>query len=205
MRRLTSAYRNMSWYNIPMKLSALILLPMVAFGVAVESLPPPQFIDTEVSATRRLEQPHVVNFLDFSLAFNGTASNNVEVAFGCDADGDDKLAVHETELIVGWRCGRYFIENFRTGETVEETNVGTNGVARSFDWHYRVRGNKTIVRSFTATNEAGAAFLGLTATKPAWLYGGNWNLMRMVARGVDVQDEHFEVDVRARGFHINLR
>ena len=41
-----------------MKLSAFILLfPAVAFGVTVESLPPPQFIDTEVSATHRLEQP----------------------------------------------------------------------------------------------------------------------------------------------------
>lgn len=158
-----------------------------------------------MTAHHRLEQPGIVNFLDFSLAFNGTASNNVEIAFVCDADGDGKLAVHETEVIVGWRCGRYFIENFRSGETFEETNVGTNGIARSLDWQYRVRGHKTVVKSFTATNEVGAAFLDLTATKPGWIYNGDWNLMRMAARGVDVQDERFEVDVRSKGFHINLR
>ena len=183
----------------------LAILPAVAFGVTVESLPPPQFIDTEVSATHRLDQAGIVNFLDFSLVFNGTASNNVEVAFGCDANGDNKLAVHETEVIVGWRCGRYFIENFRSGETLEETNVGTNGVARSLDWHYRVRGNKQHLKTFTATNEVGAAFLDLTATKPGWIYNGDWNLMQMVARGVDVQDEHFEVDVRANGTTVILK
>ena len=182
-----------------------LALPLAAVGVELPQLAAPEFLDTEVAATHRLEQAGIVNFLDFSLAFNGTASNNVEVAFGCDANGDNKLAVHETEVIVGWRCGRYFIENFRTGETVEETNVGTNGVARSLDWHYRVRGNKQHLKTFTATNEVGAAFLDLTATKPGWIYNGDWNLMQMVARGVDVQDEHFEVDVRANGTAIILK
>jgi len=110
---------------------AAAVVSMTVSGGVVGQLPASEFLDTEVSAHHRLEQPGIVNFLDFSLAFNGTASNNVEVAFGRDADGDNVLAVHETEMIVGWRCGRYFIENFRTGETVEETNVGTNGVCLS--------------------------------------------------------------------------
>ena len=96
------------------------ILPAAAFGVTVGLLPPPQFIDTEVSATHRLEQPAFgLRGLDFRLDFNGTPSNNVEVAFGRDLDANGSLAPHETDVIVGWECGRYFIERFRTGERIE--------------------------------------------------------------------------------------
>jgi len=183
----------------------ILIVPSMAFGALLPQLLTGEFADTEVSAHCRLAQPNVVNYLDFALTFNGTASNNVEVAFGCDADGDNVLAVHETEMIVGWRCGRYFIENFRTGEVFEETNVGTNGVARSLDWHYRIRDAKTVLRSFAATNEVGAAFPDLSSVRPGWLYNGDWNLMRLTARGMDDQDEHFEVDVLAKGVSIILR
>ena len=190
-----------------MKLSALfLLLPTVAFGVTVGSLPPPQFIDTEVSATHRLEQPAFgLRGLDFRLDFNGTPSNNVEVAFGRDLDADGSLAPHETDVIIGWECGRYFIECFRTGERIEETNVGTNDLARLLAWHYDVRKGGKVLKAFTASNEVCAAFASVSTNTPAWLYDRNWNLMQLTARGVDVQGERFEVDVRSSGFLIHLK
>ena len=48
-------------------------------------------------------------------------------------------------------------------------------------------------------------FADLSASAPDWIYNGNWNLMRLTARGVDVQDEQFEVSVRNAAFVINLR
>ena len=184
----------------------LACLPLVAFGVTVESLPPPQFIDTEVSATHRLEQPTFgLRGLDFRLDFNGTSSNNVEVAFGRDGNEDGSLAPHETDVIVGWECGRYFIERFRTGERIEEANVGTNDHARSLAWHYDVRKGGKVLKAFTASNEVCAAFASVTTNTPAWLFDRNWNLMRLTARGVDVQGERFEVDVRSSGLLIHLK
>lgn len=190
-------------------LSALLLVfPVAAFGrtLSVPPLPPPAFVDTEVCACHPLNQSGAaVNRLDFHLVFNGTPSNNVEVAFGTDADGDRSLSLDETDVVIGWECGHYFIERYRTGDRFDETSVGTNGVVRSLDWHYLVKNERQSLKCFAATNETGAVFADLSASVPDWIYGGNWNLMRLTARGVDVQDEQFEVRVRNAGFVINLR
>lgn len=205
-QRLRHICRN--WYNCRMNgwqtLVAAAILPAVAVGGVVSRLPVPETLDTEVSAHCRLDLPSFVDTLNFSLAFDGTESNNVEIAFGRDADGDGALAAFETETVVGWRCGRYFAENFRTGEAFEEMGVGTNGTARSLDWRCRVGGGSA-VKSLAVTNEAGAALLALSAARPGWAYGRNWNLMRLTARGVGVRDERFEVDVRTKGVFILLR
>ena len=186
--------------------AAFLLVPAAALGVAVEPLPPPEFADTEVTAHHRLGQPASgLRALDFRLDFSGTASNNVEVAFGRDADENGSLAPHETDVIVGWECGRYFIERFVTGERIEEPNVGTNDAVRSLAWHYALRKGGRVFKAFAATNEVGAAFVSVSSNAPGWLYDRDWDLMRLTARGVDVQGERFEVDVRSSGFSINLR
>ena len=38
----------------------------------------------------------------FSLGCHATPTNNVEIAFGADADEDGVLAPRETRLVVGW-------------------------------------------------------------------------------------------------------
>ena len=183
-----------------------VWLPIVAVGAELPQLPTPEFLDAEVSATRRLEQPAFgLRGLDFRLDFNGTPSNNVEVAFGRDLDENGSLAPHETDVIVGWECGRYFIERFRTGERIEEANVGTNDVARSLAWHYDVRRGGKVLKAFTASNEVCVTFASVSTNAPAWLYSRDWNLMRLTARGVDVQGDRFEVDVRSGGFLIDLK
>ena len=188
--------------------AVFLTLPFAAFGktLSAPALPPPEYADTEVSACHPLNQSgEAVNRLDFRLDFNGTPSNNVEVAFGTDADGDRSLSLDETDVVIGWECGRYFIERYRTGDRFDETRVGTNGVARSLDWHYLVRNGRQTVQGFTVRNETGAVFADFSANAPDWIYNGKWNLMRLTARGVDVQDERFEVSVRNAGFVINLK
>lgn len=187
-------------------LTVLTGLPMAAYAVTVGPLPPSEFADTEVTAHHPLVQ-EARGFcgLDFRLTFNGTASNNVEVAFGQDEDGDGALAPLETDVVVGWECGRYFVERFRTGERIEEPNVGATDAGRSLSWHYAVRKGGRAFRGFAATNEAGAAFASVSTNAPAWLYDRGWNLMRLAARGTDVQGEKFAVDVRTAGTFIYLR
>lgn len=186
-------------------LVAVALFPVMAFGGVLSPLPSPAYADTEVSAHHRLEQPSVgLRGLDFRLDFSGTPSNNVEVAFGRDADGDGTLSPLETDVVIGWECGCYFIERFRTGERIDETNVGTNDV-RSLAWHYDVRKGGKVFKAFTATSEAGAVFASVSVNAPAWLYDRSWNLMRLTARGTDIQGERFEVETRSSGLLINLR
>ena len=175
-------------------------------GSVLPQLPPSEFVDTEVSAHHLLMQGSFgLRGLDFRLEFTGTPSNNVEVAFGRDGDEDGALAPHETDVVVGWECGRYFIERFRTGERIDETNIGTNDVERSLEWHYTLRKSGREFKAFAATNEVGAVFAQVSTNAPAWLYDRNWNLMRLTARGVDVQGERFEVDVQSSGMFIHLR
>jgi hypothetical protein len=111
----------------------------------------------------------------------------------------------ETEMIIGWDCGRYFIRNFQTGETIEEDAVESQSVRRLIEWHYRIYGNRTTLKSFTASSDAGEVFAELSAVKPQWLYNGNWNLMRLTARVIDAQDEVFNVDVCRKGIVIILK
>ncbi len=69
-------------------------------------LPPAIHADTEtvtnVPFTVALD---VVGRLSFDLVCRATPSNNVEVAFGRDADGNGMLDVGEEAHTVGWDCG----------------------------------------------------------------------------------------------------
>lgn len=170
------------------------------------NLQPADKIDTEVSLdyafNRHRQDARSFNFV---LSFNGTASNNVEVALGRDGDGDGKLSFVETEMRIGWDCGRYFVERTRTGEMFIETDVGTNGSARTLSWEVRLN-KESYPSAFSATTEVGEAFDGLGVDgAPYWIYRPNWNLMRLTARGTDVQDEHFTVDVQYNYFRLILR
>ena len=58
----------------------------------------------------------------FDLAFTGTASNNVEMAFGTDADGNGELSDGEVSVLAGWDCGELFIANNATDECFTEAS-----------------------------------------------------------------------------------
>ena len=90
--------------------SALIAAAQAATHVA---LPPVQYADTETTTN----VPFMMgangrHTFRFALSFAGTPSNNVEVALGVDANSDGMLSAGETELVVGWDCGRWFLWDF---------------------------------------------------------------------------------------------
>ena len=83
-----------------------------AFAVAVSSLPEAVFPDTEVSTNFPLAGGAAANRkLVFTLELQASPSNNVEVAIGCDADGDGHLSLDETGLTVGYDCGEWFVRS----------------------------------------------------------------------------------------------
>ena len=192
--------------NLVMSLfmAASVMLPTAVSGMTAPSLPPSAFADTEVATNVVLAQSAVnVSGLNLQLLFCGTSSNNVEIALGMDADNDGELSFDEMDVRLGWDCGRYFVERVSTGERYEETNVGTNDLNRVFDWQCAVRRNT--LESLAISTEVGLGFANVTANPPAWLYGRNWNLINLTARGTDVQNEQFTYESTSRGVVLRLQ
>ena len=183
---------------------------VAAFAVAqgraatLPPLPEPVHADTEVTTNFPFNAVRS-DALAFgvSMEFAGTASNCVQVAFGRDADCDGDLAPEETRLLLGWRAGAYFIEDAASGERVSEP-AASGGASRRLDLHV------TLDRAFrpraaAATNETGACLAQVLADAPAWLYGTDWNLMKVTRRGVDAIGETVRVECRYRFFRISIR
>lgn len=182
----------------------IALSSLTALGAVAPQLPDSEYLDAEVSTNLVLDQGMVgVVGLNLRLEFTGTSSNNVEVVLGRDADGDGSLSFNECGIRVGWDCGRYFLERVLSGERMDEVQIGTNDQERVIEWNCTVR--KRHLRSLSIANETGPVFLSMTTNATQWLYDGEWNLMRLTARGTDVQDERFEYSVDQRGHVIILR
>ena len=186
---------------------ALALFSHAVVSVLARPLPPLSvsgFADTEVTACHPLDQamPSVCG-LKFILVFGGTPTNNVEITFGRDEDGDGSLSFWESDVRIGWDCGRHFVERVPTGERFEEVSVGTNGEARILRWNCALK--HRVMRGLSVSNEVGAAFAAITAAPPNWLYDANWDRMRLTARGPDARDERFDVAVSTTGVALFFR
>ena len=178
------------------------IVPLMSFATVAPQLPESECVDTEVSTNLVLELGRHVGGFNLRMEFCGTSSNTVEVVIGTDVDGDGELSFDESGMRIGWDCGRYFIERVATGERFEETRIGTDDLSRVLDWQCEIKRHR--VRTLAITNEAGAAFADVTTNAPSWFYDRDWNLMRLTARGVDDQNEHFVYEVTQRGFLLHL-
>jgi hypothetical protein len=183
-------------------LFVLAILPAIAVTVPV--LPESGFADTEVSTNVAFNATRSdARSFGVSMAFLGTESNCVQVAFGHDDNGDGDLSAVETCFAIGWRGGAYFIEDvpgrlrFEEGADVERT-------ARQLVLDISL--NKDYApKHMTASNECGACFSALSASVPSWLYSKDWNLMKVTRRGVDTALESIDVECRYKFFRIVIR
>ena len=92
-----------------MILVLLALLPVVAFGVTVETLPVSNYADTEVSTNIPFEvRFDSMSRMNFSISLDASPSNCVEVSIGADANGDGLLSLDETDQTFGYNCGTWF-------------------------------------------------------------------------------------------------
>ena len=186
-------------------LSCMLCAASPLFAKTLLSLPEPSFFDGEVSRCYPFDQSGLGSiWIDLSTTFTGTASNNLEIAFGQDVDRDGELSLRETDLILGWNCGHHFIERFKASEVYEETNVGTNDIACALGLNSRVRRDGRIL-SLVLTNECGVAFADILTSPPSWIYDTRWNRMRITARGEAARDARFNFVILSRGNVIFIR
>ena len=98
-----------------------------AFPPVRPVLPPPSpYADTE-SVTNVAFNAGIAgdNFFALTLELDASPSNNVEVAFGHDANGNGALDDSEADLAVGWDCGEWFFRDIAAD--IADSCVGSCG------------------------------------------------------------------------------
>ena len=198
--------RNMIKY-LKMKLAIAMLAAPCAAEAAefvVPALPPPQGCVAEASTNIVIGSGAVpTRSLGVTLSLVGRGNACLQVAFGRGADMDGDLAPEETSVVLGWRRGRWFVEDAQTGERVfEQSETGwerrTLSMGLSFD-------KSGCVESAAFASDEGACFAGLAALRPGWLSGTDWTLAKVTRRGVTDIGDTVSVERKTRSFSIILR
>ena len=183
--------------NPRMKRAMIVLLLMGTMSVWASqptalSLPPVVHVDTEVMTNVVISswQRGSAKF-SFSLSCLATPSNNVEAAFGADANANGSLEPDETDLVVGWSRGNWFVQNGIDGERFSVASTSMEDV-KTLAWAYRLTAAPTPVR-LSVMVDGTAAFSTLAEESPEWLHRREWNLMRLTGRGLHNAGETFAI------------
>ena len=182
--------------------SIAVFLATVASAADIRPvLPPVQHLDTEVVTNVAVSAQGAREYA-FELEFSGTMSNNVEIAFGVDADGDGALSVEEIGISAGWDCGEWFVMNTATGE--REAVSAAEG-AHSLVGTIRLRTGGR-VREIVFRDGVTALFPTLQGVARAWAFPAGWNMVRLVGRGDNVRSgEQFHVTATSHGITLRLK
>ena len=164
-------------------------------------LPSVEYVDTEATTNVPFTawQEHVGKF-KFSLTCRTTATNNVQFAFGRDSDDDGTLALEESDLVVGWDCGKWFVQGVYDAERIE-TAVGT-GDGQTLAWTVRLSPRTATPVSVTAAVDGTPVFGGVDA---GMFYRKNWNMFRLTGRGLADSAESPAVQILPDSLTILMR
>ena len=181
-----------------------LLLPAVGASPTSTALPPSAYADTEVSTNVPFTawEEHQKRF-EYRLSFEATPSNNVQVAFGNDADSDGVLGLDEERLVVGWDCGEWFVFDATNGVRLVDAARPANR-AQTLAVLFETRSDGA-VKSLSLSSDGVSLFPSLVAMPPKWLYDRRWDMFRLTARGVDDPQARFAVRTVPGGFHFVFR
>ena len=171
--------------------------------IDVGRLPESGYADTEASTNVPFAFARAgVRDFEFDLCLCGTPSNNVQLAFGRDADSDGVLSAGETDMVVGWDCGEWRIACFTNGTVLASAPATTNEV-KSLRWSLRVR--RRLPRHLEVAENGVAVFPECAESPEPWFYDPAWNILRLTVRGVDSAYESARVRLDIAGCAIGLR
>ena len=177
-------------------MSLLVLALCVAGG-----LPPWEMADTEVSTNCPFAfEKTNVKHLRIGLDCIGTPSNNVQVAFGRDANTNGVLEVCETGFAVGWDCGAWVLRDSGTNEWCA-ASVTTNA-QKSLAFDLGVARAKP--RRVSATENGEALVWDVPGKLPGSLYCNEWDTLRLTVRGIDPPEESVRAQVVVEGFRVSI-
>ena len=187
--------------------AVIAFLPLAAFAkpIVVPSLPVSPYADTEVSTnvvfnTTRFD----VKKFELNFQLECSSSNCIQVAFGRDADSDGMLSFTETDVVYGWRNGRYFVEDVK-GACRYEENISPL-VMEAHNFSISIQTTKEYQpKAFSAMAGSTSVFMSLIETVPVWLYRPKWNLMRITRRGDVLPSQWVSCDVKYAQLYIIVR
>lgn len=175
-----------------------------AAGFVVDQMPVSPFADTEVSTNVTINKADI-SYSDLNFQFDGTPTNNLELAFGTDVNTNGVLDAEEVGVRFGWRAGRYFIENAQTGDVFDGDALNSLQ-SFSVDMHLEVRYSSQQVRKVVVSGVNATEFGALaTNVPPAWIWRREWNMMRATRRGTEPPSDWIEYSASHRGFAIRMR
>lgn len=183
-----------------------VAMPFAALArtILVPTQPVSPYLDTEVSTNVPINKADI-SYSDLNFRFDGTPTNNLELAFGTDANTNGVLDAEEVGARFGWRAGRYFIENAQTGDVFDGDALNTSQ-SFSVDMHLEVRYSSQQVRKVVVSGVNAAEFGALvTNVPPAWIWRREWNMMRATRRGTEPPSDWIEYSASHHGFAIRMR
>ncbi len=160
---------------------ALLASPALAARVGVPSLPEAAHADTEAVTNVAFDAGVAGNnAFALSLLLDASPSNNVEVAFGCDADGNGALDDSEAAFAIGWDCGEWFFRDVLAD--VADSCAGSCGHS-VLDWQIRLDAALAPrdLRAFVGTSP-------LPFPLMETMYDPAWNMARVAVRGFGSAD-----------------
>jgi len=188
---------------------SLPALCAVAVTFDATRLPAPSFADREVSGDAVLPPTNRMDNLRtfrLEMTFEATPSNNVQVAFGRDnRPADGALAAEETDFIIGWDCGEWFLRPQGLRERYAFSPAASVGT-RTMTAFIRVTSQG--VFQTPAFKDGGTAFTfaGLQLTPfPGWLKPDLWTHLRVTVRGADTPEENIKAVFAPEGARIIIR
>ena len=182
----------------------------VARPIEVGGLPAWELADTEVSTNVPFAFPQAnVKHFFLSMELAGTPSNNVQVAFGRDANTNGVLEVEEAGFAIGWDCGRWrVLSGVRSAKrevpSVEWTAeaVTTNRVKRlDFD----VTVSRMRAKRLASFENGVTLDWGVAAQVPESFFDTSWNTLRLTVRGVDRAEESLRAKLQVAGTVLRIR
>ena len=175
----------------------LLCVAARAAEVRVPSAPPLAHFDTESVTNAPLPAAvATARLLHCTVELTATSSNNVEVAFGRDADGDGALAEGEAAMRLGWDCGAWFLEG---GTNRFEAAVAGPPLPARIELSLRV-GESGVPVAWSC-----GSLTNMPAKPPAWLFSRGWDVVRLSVRGFSPRDELVSVRLDADASVLILR
>ena len=165
-------------------LASAALMARAGERIVVQSLPEPirPFAEAETNVVFNAGLA-TDNKWTLAIERDTAASNSIEVVFGCDADEDGALGVDEGELCVGWDCGEWFWRDRRTNAACR-----VEGDSNRLVW------TLCLGRERTARSLSSAVFPPVVSPT---CFNPDWNLARVVSRGVDTVHVESQMSIDA--------
>ena len=176
-----------------------LALPCLAGAATFHAPSPSTFPDTESVTNVAFSAGGTRDFLfTLSLQLDASASNNVEVAFGRDLDGNGELDRSEADLLVGWDSGDWFWRDRRSNA---ESRTPRDGGPRTLDWQLFLDSSRR-AKTLNASDGDGVVF-SPSVSPP--LFDPGWDVMRIATRGLSSPDGVVVCKVTSHGFLIVIQ